>query len=120
MFLSITKPFLRRRGRLLGALFAAIVVVGALIYAVENGQVETVPGPEAPPTYTGSLACKECHEGIYRGWQTTFHAKKFQVANANFIVGDFEKDNKISAGGNTTVMSRKGEDFFVTTLGPDE
>ncbi len=118
MSLPSTKPFLQKRGRLLGALFAAVVVGLVLVYAVNNDYVETVPGPEAPPTYMGSLACKECHEGIYRGWQTTFHAKKFQVANADFIIGDFERENKVTVGGNTTVMSRKGEDFFVTTLGP--
>jgi hypothetical protein len=119
MSLPNTKEFLQRRGLLLAVLLAAIVVVGVLSYAVNSEQVETAPELEAPPTYMGSLACKECHEGIYRGWQTTFHAKKFQLTNADFILGDFERDNKITAGGNTTVMSREGEDFFVTTLGPD-
>jgi predicted CXXCH cytochrome family protein len=70
------------------------------------------------PQYVGSAACRECHEGVYRGWQTTFHAQKFQPANADFIIGDFSKDNAFSAGGQVTTMSRKGDAFFVTTPGP--
>jgi predicted CXXCH cytochrome family protein len=69
--------------------------------------------------YVGSEACRECHEGVYRGWQTTFHAQKFQPVNAEFIIGDFEKDNAVEVSGGRTVMTRKGDAFFATTAGTD-
>lgn len=70
-------------------------------------------------TFVGSEACRECHEGVYRAWQTTFHAKKFQRANPFFITGDFEEHNTLDEGDTTTTMTREGDTFFVETKGPD-
>jgi len=79
----------------------------------------TPTGAETSNDYVGSDACRECHEGVYRGWQTTFHAQKFQPTNEDFIIGDFDFNNSVEAGGKKTTMTREGESYLVTTPGPD-
>lgn len=90
------------------------------------GACERRPAPRPSPQitasasgYVGAEACKECHEEIYNGWKGTFHAYKFQPATPDFVVGDFERDNVLTLDGSETVMNRDGEDFTVTTTGPD-
>ncbi|MBI3994183.1 MAG: hypothetical protein HY342_12985 [Candidatus Lambdaproteobacteria bacterium] len=69
-------------------------------------------------TYVGSEACKECHEEVYNGWLTTFHAYKFRTASPDFVIADFERAKPLKDGGAQTSVSRKGDEFFITTTGP--
>lgn len=68
--------------------------------------------------YVGSEACKECHEEVYNGWLTTFHAYKFREASPEFIIGDFEISNTLSSGSGETRMFKADGDYFVSTAGP--
>ncbi|MBC8414481.1 hypothetical protein H8E50_12555 [bacterium] len=70
--------------------------------------------------YVGAKKCSECHEKIYAGWKTTFHPYKFQDISPDVVVADFKKNNTLTIGDYTTKMERKGDDFFITTLGPDD
>ncbi len=70
-------------------------------------------------TYVGAAKCQDCHEKIYEGWKTTMHPYKFQDVSPDTVVADFTKNNTLTIGDYTTKMSRKGNNFFVTTLGPD-
>jgi len=72
-----------------------------------------------PAKYVGAKECKECHEAIYKGWQATFHPYKFKDVSPDVIIADFEKNNTLEAGGYTSTMIRRGSDFFVKTMGPD-
>lgn len=96
-------------------------ILAALILAAVAGCEKTAPPANSPPgeRFTGSESCKECHEEIFNGWKATFHAYKFQPASADFIEGDFEKNNALAAGEPPARMERKGEKFFVTTTGKD-
>ncbi len=69
--------------------------------------------------YVGAAGCRSCHEAIYQGWKSTLHPYKFQDATPKAVVGDFTENNTLRADGYTTRMSKKGDAFFVTTLGPD-
>ena len=70
-------------------------------------------------TYVGAEKCRECHEKTFEGWKTTMHPYKFQDVSPDTVVADFTKNNTLTIGDYTTKMSRKGDDFFVTTIGPD-
>ena len=69
--------------------------------------------------YVGSKTCRKCHPKIYLGWRSTLHPYKFQEARPEAVVGDFEENNTLQVENQTIRMSRKGDQFFITTLGPD-
>jgi hypothetical protein len=55
---------------------------------------ETVEGEAAvEDEYTGSEACKECHQDTYEGWENTLHSKLVQDVKKNpaLLKGDFSK-----------------------------
>ena len=70
-------------------------------------------------TYVGSKKCKKCHQEIYRGWRTTFHPYKFQKATPETVIGDFTHNNRLTIDGKTTLMTRKGDKFFIVTQDPE-
>ncbi len=69
--------------------------------------------------YVGSKHCMKCHRENYEGWKSTLHPYKFQDATPEHVVGDFTLNNSFEADGHTIRMSRKGDEFFVTAVGPD-
>jgi len=69
--------------------------------------------------YVGAGQCLECHKKIYEGWKSTLHPYKFQDATPETIVGDFTVNNTMTVDGHTTRMSKKGDEYFITTMGPD-
>ena len=82
------------------------------------------------PEYVGSDKCKSCHWKEHDSWKHTLHSKFVQVASELTIIGDFELNNKLSvkvAGDApklaskevTTTMFRKGDKFYINTIGPD-
>lgn len=77
-------------------------------------------GSKQVSTYVGAKVCKSCHTEQYDGWKSTLHPYKFQDADAEAVIGDFQTNNTLTIGKAVTRMSRKGDDFFITTLGPDE
>ncbi len=93
-----------------------MVMVLLIVFVSYSGIAE---GTQAGAAYVGAAKCRECHEKIYESWKTTFHPYKFQDVTPDRVVADFTENNTLTAGGYTTKMSRKGEMFFVTTMGPD-
>ncbi|MBI5057481.1 MAG: hypothetical protein HZB61_12785 [Nitrospirae bacterium] len=80
--------------------------------------------------YVGSMRCKDCHWEKYDTWKNTLHSKFIQPSSENIILGDFQRNNKLTvavtkkspkdAGREvTTVMHKKDGKFFVRTVGPD-
>ena len=69
-------------------------------------------GPAGAPAqqhqeYAGSVACKDCHGGIYRQWEQTGMSKMLQPYEPQKVIGDFEKNNEFYAGDG--VAYRNGE-----------
>lgn len=98
----------------------AVTAVAIAALLIVNGCVEPKRVDlSKPASYVGADKCKECHEQLYDGWRTTLHPYKFKDATTAEVVADFEKNNKFTAGGYTTTMSKKGDEFFITTIGAD-
>jgi predicted CXXCH cytochrome family protein len=77
--------------------------------------------------YTGSEACRECHEGTYDRWKTTLMANILQDPREHpeIVVGDFSKPNDIvdfdlgdvaftyGSKWKQRYFTKKGDDYFV-------
>lgn len=68
----------------------------------------------APPTYTGSARCAQCHEQEARAWQSSQHALAIQKPTDQTVLGDFH-DGRFE----DTKFYRKGSEFWVRTDGED-
>ncbi len=82
------------------------------------------------PRYVGSKRCKDCHWREYGSWENTLHSKFIQPVNEYTVIGDFERNNKLTikvsnkspklAGKEvTTTMLKKEGKLYVNTIGPD-
>jgi predicted CXXCH cytochrome family protein len=69
--------------------------------------------------YTGSKSCRACHQDIYDSYIESNHYHYIQPATPETVIGDFVENNVIKVGKYQTRMSRRGNEFFVTTIGPD-
>ncbi|MDH5588371.1 MAG: cytochrome c family protein, partial [Nitrospirota bacterium] len=72
----------------------------------------------APPTYTGSEACADCHRPLYEAWQISHHAYSMQPADPNTVLGNFN-DEAFAHGDQTFHFSRVNNTFMVKTNGSD-
>lgn len=70
------------------------------------------------PSYLGSRACAQCHEGHYRQWLASHHAQAMQEATADTVLGDFE-NAELTYHGITARMFRRDGKYWIHTQGPD-
>ncbi|GBE37794.1 MAG TPA: hypothetical protein ENG75_04100 [Nitrospirae bacterium] len=114
-------------------IFLAIKVTGHA--PGSNGETEVAEAASPPdfgePGYLGSKRCKDCHWREYDAWKSTLHSRSLQAANDYTVIGDFERNNRLTvkvtdkapglAGREVTNrMYRKDGKFFVKTIGPDK
>ena len=111
------RDLISRKSMLLALLAASLLAALALgLWPTTTSQEAIHPAmvsPKMEGAYTGSLACKECHEEVYNGWRSTFHPIKFQRTTPEFVIGDFHKNNQISSNGVKLTMTRLGREFQV-------
>ena len=69
-------------------------------------------------TYAGSGSCESCHETEYGLWKDSHHDLAMQRATTETVLGDFE-DSTFEHDGVTSTFSRRGDEFWVNTEGPD-
>ena len=55
-----------------------------------------------------------CHEKEHEAWKLSDHAKAMDFATPETVLGDFA-DRKLDHFGTTSAMSRRGDEFFMTT-----
>ncbi len=86
---------------------------------------DDVPPPAAEPdpldtphAYVGGAACVECHAEQAEAWRRSHHARSMASATPDSVLGDFD-GAEFTYNGVTSVFSRRGDDFFVRTEGPD-
>src|SRR5258707_6726581 len=66
--------------------------------------------------YAGSMACKGCHEGVYKSHQMTPHHLTSQLPDSASIKGSFEEGKNVFfySPGRFVVMHKKDSAFFQT------
>jgi len=72
-----------------------------------------------PGGYAGTDSCRECHKEQYQAFTASPHRRYVQEATPETVIGDFERNNVLVAGGRQTRMFRRGDKFYVRTTGPD-
>jgi len=76
------------------------------------------PVVAAPANMVDEQQCQGCHSQQVKDWQGSHHQLAMQPANAETMLGDF-KNVTFKAEKETTVFSRKGDEFWVNTPGID-
>lgn len=89
------------------------LVLSLVLTACGKTQEEPLGG------YAGVEACKDCHKEQHAAFVKSFHPRYVQAATPQTVIGDFETNNVLAAGGRETKMIRRGDQFFVQTAGPD-
>ncbi len=72
----------------------------------------------APAKMVDEQQCQGCHGEQVKDWQGSHHQLAMQQANANTLLGDFNNVT-FKTEKETTVFSRKGDEFWVNTPGVD-
>ena len=84
-----------------------------------TGQVAAVePGVARPAGYVGSDACAECHAKESAAWAGSQHKAAMELPTASTMLGNFD-DASYTKDGVTSRYTRRGDDWFVRTDGPD-
>ena len=68
--------------------------------------------------YVGRQTCAECHAAQEKKWSGSDHDLAMDLATPEFVLGDFE-NTQLEHHGITSRMSRRGDEYFVATEGPD-
>jgi predicted CXXCH cytochrome family protein len=76
------------------------------------------PVAAAPAKMVDEQQCQNCHVEQVKDWQGSHHQLAMQQANADTVLGDFNNVT-FKAEKETTVFSRKGDEFRVNTAGID-
>ncbi|MDJ1501344.1 tetratricopeptide repeat protein [Xanthocytophaga agilis] len=118
------KSSLSSRKTLWIGITAIVLSVGYSFFLIscsqkENAeQADTSTNNVSLATYVGSKQCQSCHAEQQTQWNSSHHAQAIQEANAQTVLGNF---NKATFRYNT-IQSRfykKGNDYFIETDGPD-
>ena len=70
------------------------------------------------PDYVGAESCAGCHERAYESWTGSHHDLAMDEATPETVLGDFE-DATFEHQGVVTTFSRRGDEYWVRTDGPD-
>ena len=105
------QPARRARGTLLGLALAGLLM-GC------RGASPAPPSSAPTPHFVGNQACVSCHEKQTSDWQSSHHAASMQAPTSQTVLGNFDNQS-FTHGGVTSQFWRKGEEFWVTTDGPD-
>ena len=111
---------------LIAAAVVALLVAAAAAW--RSGLLRTTPleGPVAavepavarPAGYVGSDACAACHAKESAAWAKSQHKAAMELPSASTMLGNFD-DASYTKDGVTSRFTRRGDDWFVRTDGPD-
>ncbi|MEO6679163.1 MAG: cytochrome c3 family protein, partial [Pseudomonas sp.] len=113
----------------IGVLLLAVAAIGGFLFSsstpapskpvpVSTPVVQKPVMAVAPATMVDEQQCQGCHTVQVKDWQGSHHQLAMQPATADTMLGDFNNIT-FKAEKETTVFSRKGDDFWVNTPGID-
>ena len=95
------------------AFLLALILCGASVTAVDAQSPA-----DNRPAFAGASACASCHEDVYDAWSGSHHSWAWRSSEPANVLGDFD-DAVFDHNGVTSRFSRRGDEFFVSTDGPD-
>lgn len=78
----------------------------------------TPPAPQPAPQFVGRQTCVTCHAQQNQLWTGSDHDLAMQLATPDTMLGNFS-DVRFESQGVSTRFFRQGDQFLVTTEGPD-
>lgn len=107
---------------LIFALLLLIAAIGSYFFYSGPDTSSTAPTkpalPSPPAEFTGSGSCVSCHADQHLAWQDSQHAHAMSHATPDSVLADFN-DTHFDYAGIHSQFRQNGEQFFVTTDGPD-
>ena len=97
-------------------ILAAFVLVSLLGTAAVDWWTCLPEGTSA--RYVGRQSCVQCHARQVEDWTGSDHDLAMDLATPETVLGDFD-DAELDHFGLTSRMFRRGEDFYITTDGPE-
>lgn len=97
----------------LPAAVAILLIVGLLGYRSRLNA-----GGAAAARFVGRESCARCHQEQFKSWKGSDHDLAMQVPSEQSIKGDFNNAS-FDYHGIVSTFSRKGDQYIVTTDGPD-
>ncbi len=82
------------------------------------GASEATRPHESRAQFVGAAACATCHEREYAAWRGSQHRQAMQTPTSATVLGNFANASFRYAG-TTSTFSRRGDEFHVSTDGPD-
>ncbi len=95
------------------ALLVCLVALAACAEAPDASEQAS-----AKPTFLGLESCVDCHDAETRAWRGSHHDLAMQPATEQAVIADFD-DASFEYAGITSTFSRRGDEFWVRTDGPD-
>mgnify|MGYP003868302225 CR=1 FL=1 len=89
-----------------------------LLVLLGTAAAPTVARQATPPGYVGGAQCAGCHAEAARRHAGSHHDFAMQPATPQTVLGDFA-DGRFTNNSITSTFTRRGDDFFVRTDGPD-
>ncbi|MFO1063779.1 MAG: ammonia-forming cytochrome c nitrite reductase subunit c552 [Pirellulales bacterium] len=68
--------------------------------------------------FVSSAACRDCHPKEHESWHRTFHRTMTQLAEPATVLAPFD-DVRLESRGRSYTLTRRDDQFFVTTIDPD-
>jgi len=109
----LRRPLSRRARRLL---LLALLPAAVLLWLFLDWWIALPPGLQA--TYVGRQECVDCHQQEDQLWKGSFHDLAMALATPETVLGDFNNAT-LEHYGIVSRMFRRGDQFFVETVGPD-
>jgi hypothetical protein len=94
-----------------------LLVVAALA-ACRRETPQTATALPSRDVYAGSQRCAECHKKNHQRWDQDWHARALSPAREQYVVGRFG-DTHYHGASSEAVMSRRGEEYFMSTAPAD-
>ncbi len=92
-----------------------IALIGLL---ASNGSFAVTESTPPEPSFVGGSHCAACHQTEAENWKGSHHDLAMQVATPETVEGNFD-DATFDYAGTRTTFSRTGDQFQVSTDGPD-
>ena len=96
-----------------------LAIVGG-VWAPLEWTHRTAPPPEEDQTASkpvSSQSCIKCHPSHYQSWQRTYHRTMTREATPENVKADFDNATHHYLGA-TSLMTRRGDRFFIETVDP--
>ncbi len=89
-----------------------------ILVAFVSACSQAPPPDDGPPTFVGSGACADCHQGEFNAWKGSHHELAMQPATNATVLGDFD-NARFEYFGETFEFSRQDGAFSVSALNAD-